>query len=183
MDVLSLLRTDHKNVADLIDAANDCEPGDKRLVELANDIAQALTVHATLEEKFFYPELRDRADDLEDRVDVFEAFAEHDVVEHLIRLLSSGPRRDEQFKAEVQVLGENVKHHVKEEESTIFRLARKLMDADELSDLGERMEAAKARLMNGNRQRASGRTRKTAPSGKKRAAKKSGTRNGAKRRH
>ena len=183
MDVLSLLKTDHKNVADMIDAANDCEPGDKRLVELANDIAQALTVHATLEEKFFYPELRDRADDQEERVDVFEAFAEHDVVKHLIRLLSSGPRRDEQFKAEVQVLGENVKHHVKEEESTIFRLARELMDADELNDLGERMEAAKARLMNGNQPRASGRTGRSVPSRKKRAgSKKSGTRNGAKRR-
>lgn len=147
MDILSLLMADHKKVSDMLEEAQKCESGDRRLSKLANEISQALTVHATLEEKLFYPELRDRSEDSEERVDVFEAFTEHDVVKHLIALLSSGRKQDEQFKAELQVLGETVKHHVKEEESTIFALARELMDPEELGDLGERAESAKGRLM------------------------------------
>jgi hypothetical protein len=44
------------------------------------------------------------------------------------------------------VLGESVKHHVKEEESTIFELARKFMSREELETCGAEMAAEKDRL-------------------------------------
>lgn len=147
MNVLTLLKQDHKMVGDLIDEVQNCEPGDDQLVELCRQIVQALTVHSSIEEKFFYPTLHDRSEDDEERVDVFEAFTEHDVVKHLIALLTSKRKNDDRFKAQLQVLGESVKHHVKEEESTIFALARELLDSDELDKLGEEMESAKKRLM------------------------------------
>ncbi|MBV8373353.1 MAG: hemerythrin domain-containing protein, partial [Candidatus Eremiobacteraeota bacterium] len=56
-DVLTLLHQDHQTVGDLIDEVQDCEPGDRRLQELGRSIAAALTVHAKIEEDFFYPEL------------------------------------------------------------------------------------------------------------------------------
>ena len=147
MDVLSLLKQDHRTVAALLDEAVACEPGDGRLDSLAEEIESALTVHAAIEEKYFYPVLRERAEESEDTVDVFEAYTEHELVKTLIALLRSGRQPDEQFKAEVQVLGESVKHHVKEEESNIFKLAREVMEPDELEELGETMEAAKDRMM------------------------------------
>jgi len=147
MDVLTLLKKDHKAVGALLDRAINCEPEDPKLRDLAREIEEALTVHAAIEEKYFYPALKKRAEDSEDKVDVFEAYAEHDVVKHLIALLTSTRARDERFKAEVQVLSEAVKHHVKEEESTIFALARELLDAKELNSLGATMERAKARLL------------------------------------
>lgn len=171
MDVLALLKQDHKMVGDLIDQVEKCEPGDKRLTELAMQISQALTVHAAIEEKYFYPELRDRSEDDDERVDVYEAFTEHDVVKHLIALVKSGRKRPEEFKAELQVLGENVKHHVREEESTIFNIAREVMDADELNELGDEMAAAKQRLMR------SSASRKT--NGRKTGGRKSTTRKAA----
>jgi len=149
MDVLTLLKNDHKAVGALLDEALDCEPEDDRLHELATQIETALTVHATIEEKYFYPVLRKRAEDSEETVDVFEAYTEHDLIKRLIALLQSGRQPDEQFKAEVQVLCENVTHHVKEEEATIFSLARKLLDRNELDDLGEKMGRAKQRLLAG----------------------------------
>lgn len=169
MDVLTLLKEDHKAVGALLDEAVECEPGDGRLDALAQEIESALTVHAEIEERYFYPALHDRSEEADQSVDVFEAYTEHDLIKTLIALLKSGRQPDEQFKAEVQVLGESVKHHVKEEESTIFSLARELLDADELEALGETMEAAKDRMM--SRAPRNGSARKS--SAKKSPAKKS----------
>lgn len=142
-DILTLLKKDHEEVAGLLERALKMDGDDASFAELAAKIEGALTVHATLEEKLFYRELRDRADRGEDKTDVYEAYVEHDVLKHLIALLKSERRRDEAFKAELQVLGENVKHHVKEEESTIFKLAREVLSKEELDDIGAQFEAAK----------------------------------------
>ena len=133
----------------MLDNVQRCEPEDRRIDELAGEIEKALTAHATLEERLFYPELRDRAEEVDERVDVFEAYTEHEVVKHLLALLKSDRKRDELFKAELLVLGESVKHHVREEESTIFSIARELLDDDELDDIGERWARAKKRLTAG----------------------------------
>lgn len=177
MDVLSLLKKDHRTVEGMLDRALRCEPGDDALHELATQIEKALTVHATIEEKFFYPLLRKRAEETEDTVDVFEAYTEHDLLKKLIALLQSGRQPDEQFKAEVQVLSESVKHHVKEEESTIFSLARELMAKEELDELGAKMEKTKERLMAGDSlspvsSKGSGRTKRKKTPARKASARK-----------
>lgn len=145
-DALSLLHHDHETVGAMVDEIPDCEPGDERLRELAQSMADALTVHAKIEEDLFYPELRDRAEDDEQLTDVFEAYTEHDVIKHLLALIKSERGPDEKFKAELQVLGESVKHHVKEEESTIFKIARSLMSREELVECGSELANEKARL-------------------------------------
>jgi hemerythrin-like domain-containing protein len=67
------------------------------------------------------------------------------VAKHLIELLQNGRPSAEKFKAELQVLSEAVKHHVSEEESTIFGIAKKQLNREELEDLGKKWEAAKRR--------------------------------------
>ena len=146
MNLLDILKEEHRTVEALFDEVQSCEPDDARIDDLANTIRQELSAHLQLEEKLFYPVLRDRSEEDEERVDVFEAYTEHDVAKHLLDLLRSGRKRDGQFKAELQVLGENVKHHAKEEESTVFSLAHELMDDEELDRLGDKWERAKQRL-------------------------------------
>lgn len=182
MDALTLLKNDHKTVGALLDRAKRFEPGDERLAELATEIENALTVHAAIEEKYFYPALHDRSEESDDVVDIFEAYTEHDVIKRLIALLRSGRQPDEQFKAEVQVLAENVQHHVKEEESTIFTLARETLDADELEELGSDMEAAKRRLESRPSTRATRNGAATKSSSKKKSSKKRTPRPPARRR-
>jgi len=145
-DALSLLHADHEAVGAMIDEIEECEAGDERLRDLAKSMATALTAHAKIEEDLFYPELRDRAEGEEQLTDVFEAYTEHDVIKHLLALVKSDRGPDEKFKAELQVLGESVKHHVKEEESTIFKLARTSMSRDELQECGAAMSEEKSRL-------------------------------------
>ncbi|HYG69609.1 MAG TPA: hemerythrin domain-containing protein, partial [Anaeromyxobacteraceae bacterium] len=45
-----------------------------------------------------------------------------------------------QFEAKMTVLKEQVQHHVEEEESELWKLARKSCSKEELEDLGTRME-------------------------------------------
>jgi hemerythrin-like domain-containing protein len=153
MDILSVIKKEHRQAASLLDQAQNCEPGEP-LVKLAKRIEYALSTHVQIEERLFYSRLRKDAEEEEQLVDVYEAYTEHDVAAHLIELLKSGRKPDEKFKAELQVLGESIKHHVKEEESTVFSIARKLITPEELNDLGgkwakarERLDTAKPRKM------------------------------------
>lgn len=144
MDILTALKDDHQAVGDLLEKAMKLDGDDPVFAKLAAQIETALTIHAALEERLFYTPLRERSDAGEDRTDVFEAYTEHYVLKRLIALLQSEKRRDEAFKAELQVLGEDVKHHVKEEESTIFSLARELLSEEEREKIGAEFVAGKA---------------------------------------
>lgn len=168
MDVLDIIKHEHREVSALFDEAKKCEPGDDRLDDLTREIETKLSTHLAIEERLFYARLRDRAEEADERVDVFEAYTEHAAARSLMEMINSGRKPDERFKAELQVLGENVAHHVKEEESTVFGLARKLIERDEREDIGEKWEAAKKRAAS-----SSARGGARSPARKKTGAKKS----------
>jgi hemerythrin-like domain-containing protein len=163
MDILDVIKKEHRQVAGMLDRAEKCDPGDKELLDLTRQIEQALSTHVKIEERLFYSRLREGAEEEKQLVDVYEAYTEHDVADHLLQLLKSGRKPDEKFKAEMQVLGESVKHHVREEESTVFAIARKVMDPEEREGLGEKWAKARQRLdaQAGKSPRGSGSRRKT----------------------
>jgi hemerythrin-like domain-containing protein len=155
VDVLSIIKAEHKEVGALIEEANKCEAGDARLRQLAEEIATKLAAHLAIEERLFYAKLKSRVDEEEEKVDVFEAYTEHTAAKSLMQLLKTHRRPNELFKAEVQVLGENVKHHVEEEESKVFDIARELLKKDELDKIGEAWEKSKKRTTRPSPRRAS----------------------------
>jgi hemerythrin-like domain-containing protein len=179
LDVLAIIKQEHAEVADLFDEAKQCEPGDERLRELAKQIMEKLSMHLSIEERLFYAPLKQRAEEDEDTVDMFEAYTEHAVAKQLMVLLQSGRKPDEKFKAELQVLGESVTHHVKEEESTVFSLAKHLIDNEEREQIGESWERAKARALksstNGAKPSSRGRAKKSSTGRKKTATRKKKT--------
>lgn len=146
MDILEVIKKEHRQAASMLDQADKCDPSDPKLVDFARQLEYALSTHVQIEERLFYSRLRKDAKDEEQKVDVYEAYTEHDVAAHLIDLLKRGRKPDEKFKAELQVLGESVKHHIKEEESTVFSIAHKLISATERDDLGEKWMKARKRL-------------------------------------
>lgn len=146
MSILDVIKKEHRDATAMLDDAQKFDPDDPRLTDLAKRIERALSTHVEIEERLFYAQLRKRAEDQAERVDVFEAYTEHEVASHLIALLKSRRKRDERFKAELQVLGESVKHHVQEEESTIFSLARRLLTQAELDDLGAKWAKARQQV-------------------------------------
>lgn len=147
MNVLDIIKREHREVAALFDEAKKCDAGDERIFELAREVEKNLSTHLTIEERLFYSVLRDKAEEEEEQVDVFEAYTEHAVARTLMEMLTSGRKPDERFKAELQVLGESVEHHVKEEESKVFAVAREHLEKEELDEIGEAWEKAKARAL------------------------------------
>ncbi|MBU6371419.1 MAG: hemerythrin domain-containing protein [Alphaproteobacteria bacterium] len=138
-DALELLSEDHRTVEDLFEEF-ESEDDTDALGALATRICAALRVHTQIEEEIFYPEARTVADD--DTLD--EAEVEHEGARRLIEDISRMQPTDPLFRAKVKVLGEYVKHHVREEEQELFAEVR---DGDlDLDDMGARLAARKAEL-------------------------------------
>jgi SHS2 domain-containing protein len=144
-DAIALLTSDHREVKAMFDkyeeiAKSKADASDRQA--LAETICDMLTVHATIEEEIFYPAARKATQD-DDLLD--EAQVEHDAAKGLIAQIKDMDPDDEFYDAKVKVLGEQIDHHVEEEESEMFPEAKK-SDMD-LADLGTRMTARKKQLV------------------------------------
>jgi len=140
LDALALLKADHDLVTDLFDKFGKART-DKQKDALAEQICSELTIHAEIEEEIFYPAVRDAIDD-EDMMD--EAEVEHASAKELIEQIEESHAGEDKFDAKVTVLGEYIRHHVKEEETEMFPKVRKA-DLD-LKALGAEIAARKAEL-------------------------------------
>lgn len=144
MDALKLLKEDHKTVKALfgeVEALSDRAASQR--AKLFARIDRELTLHAQVEETIFYPEFKRRAEDSEERQEVLEAYEEHAIVKNLLHELEALEPKDETYKPKLTVLKELVNHHVKEEEGTMFKMARELFEKDELDEIGTRIQEAK----------------------------------------
>jgi hemerythrin superfamily protein len=140
-DALALLKEDHRKVEKLFKEFESAK-GDGRKEKLARQICMELTVHTTIEEEIFYPACDGKIE--EDMLK--EAYVEHDAAKLLIAEIEAGSgKTDDFFDAKVQVLGEQIDHHVKEEEDELFPKVRKA-DIDTKA-LGEQLAARKQELM------------------------------------
>ncbi len=140
-NAITMLREDHKKVAGLFEDYEKARSVNvkRRLVE---QICLELTVHAQLEEEIFYPAFKQAAGDKEL---VPEAKVEHDSVKNLIAQVQGKEPDGEDFDAKVKVMGEFVKHHVKEEQNEMFPKAREA--GRDLAERGRQMAERKLQLM------------------------------------
>ena len=118
------------------------EGGDETMKEqLAQKICAALKVHTQLEEEIFYPAAREATGD-NDLLD--EAMVEHAGAKNLIAEIEDMDPADDLYDAKVRVLGEQIRHHVEEEEEELFPEVEDL-DMD-VAAVGEQLTARKAEL-------------------------------------
>jgi hemerythrin-like domain-containing protein len=94
-----------------------------------------------IEEQVFYPMVRAEVPGAGD--EVLEAIEEHHIVKWVLNELEHLPPDAENYDAKVTVLTENVRHHVKEEETELFPDVRKALGRKRLAEVGERLQAAK----------------------------------------
>lgn len=140
-DAIGMLRADHEKVSEMFERYENLRT-EQQKEKLAREICQELRVHAQLEEEIFYPAAREAIED-EDLMD--EAAVEHQSAKDLIAQIQESSPHEELFDAKVKVLGEYIKHHVKEEQNEMFPHVRK-SDLD-LKALAEQMRIRKKELL------------------------------------
>ena len=144
-DATRLLMTDHREVEQLFSQyeklGDDGDPDEKMLI--AAQICAALEVHTQIEEEIFYPAARGQIKQ-QDLLD--EALVEHAAAKELVAEIKGMTSDEPLYDAKVQVLGEQVRHHVREEENELFPQVRKTsLDLQELgAQLAERKKARMA---------------------------------------
>ena len=123
-DAIAMLTADHKKVKKLFadfDKLRDTG-SDEDKASIVDQICNELKIHTELEEEIFYPAVRKAIDD-GDLMD--EALVEHAGAKDLIAQLEDASPEDDLYDAKVTVLGEQIDHHVKEEEGDMFPKAKK----------------------------------------------------------
>lgn len=140
MDAIDLLLSQHAKARELMDDVKGASGAAQHVS--AEELATDLAIHMEIEEQIFYPACRRAGlDDL-----LGESFAEHAKVKkaltRLVALEEEGPEFDRLFDE----ISQDVLHHVEEEEDEMFPKMREKFSADELAQLGSRMETLAAEL-------------------------------------
>ena len=112
---LTLLEQDHREVDAYFEEYEKAQGEAKEAVALK--ICLALQVHAQIEEEIFYPAVRDV---IENGELLDEAIVEHAAAKQLIAEIEAMEVGDQLRDAKVKVLGEQIRHHVQEEEGELF---------------------------------------------------------------
>ena len=147
-DAIALMKEDHKKVKGLLSELEETsEKGVKKREKLLAQIVKEVKVHTQIEEEIFYPAYRDAVTKKDDRKLFFEATYEHHVVDLVIPELKRTNPSSEQFGAKAKVLKELIEHHADEEEKEMFPKARRVLNAEELRELGGEMQRRKQQLM------------------------------------
>lgn len=145
---IALLKQDHEKVKGLLtELESTTERATKKREQLVADIEMEIKVHSKIEEEIFYPAYKNAAKKKNDRELYYEATEEHHVVDMVLPELKATSPKSEQFGAKAKVLKELIEHHIEEEETEMFKKARRLMKSDQLQELGKVMEARKTSLL------------------------------------
>jgi iron-sulfur cluster repair protein YtfE (RIC family) len=143
MNAIELLKQDHDKVDKLFQQVK-AEQGDMR--ELFEQIRIELEVHTQIEEQVFYPYLIENGnEELQDITK--EGIEEHHQAKTLIREIKNLSEESEKLDPKLQVLMEDIEHHVQEEEGEMFPMVVEQFDGDTLEELGQELQEMKQALM------------------------------------
>lgn len=135
MDAIDLLERQHREIERLFKKAESAK-GEAKAGFVAQ-IADKLAVHATIEEKIFYPgSIGERTEEM-----LREAVEEHLAAKRICADLLECDVDDPQYDAKVSVLKEILQHHIEEEESQLFPRVKRAFGRDMLEEFGEEMQA------------------------------------------
>jgi len=148
MNAIAMLKHQHREVEALFNQFHKAKIGSARQ-NVFDRIADALAVHAAIEERHFYPSVKERSTE----GILLESLEEHLAVKRVIADLLRLDAGDETFAAKVKVLEDEVLHHVEEEEDTLFPLVEQMFDDEALESLGEAMEETQTALLRAGRPR------------------------------
>lgn len=141
--ITDMIRFDHSHVlVTFHQYTADAKPKVKKA--LAETMCDALEIHATLEEEFFYPAMRGIGSD---EPVLLKSVPEHNEMRRLISELRATPASEIRHDQLLQQLMRDVIHHVADEETVLLPHAERLLGKDRLSELGAAMTKRRLELL------------------------------------
>ncbi|MFU8798068.1 MAG: hemerythrin domain-containing protein, partial [Gammaproteobacteria bacterium] len=142
MDIYQYLKRDHKKVKNLFSEIIS-EKRNKKRKNLLDEVIEELTLHMESERKTFYKELKKQS---ESKEEAQHGDKEHGYIKKAIAKLTELPAESTEWFVQLGELKSIVEHHIKEEESTMFKAAKKILSKEMASDLVDKMEAEKQKI-------------------------------------
>ncbi|MEJ0026178.1 MAG: hemerythrin domain-containing protein [Rhizomicrobium sp.] len=144
-DILDTLKQEHDEVKELLGKLVDTEKAAER-TSLVKQIKAALIPHVRAEEKVVYDAIIAQRDK-DAKVDGNEGYIEHKHADIALKRLDTiRPASSPEFTAAAKVLKELVEHHIKDEESNVWRDVRKTFDGDQRIEMNRKYEATKQKV-------------------------------------
>ncbi|MGE3974830.1 MAG: hemerythrin domain-containing protein [Bdellovibrionales bacterium] len=141
MTIYEALETDHRKVKQLlIRLVGITDKNASERHDLISQIRDELIPHARAEESIFYNSMRELESGNEE---VMHGYKEHMEAETLLRMLQVRDKIDMEWKKTAQQLKDALEHHIQEEESKIFSVARRLFTEEEARMMGQAFEKLK----------------------------------------
>ena len=144
MDIYSLIKKDHQEVASFFRRLKAAEGFAETSEQLFAQLREELELHAHAEERVWYPALREAEGT---QALVVEALDDHELVQNLLDELAASRMDDAAWNEKLEVLEEHVENHIEEEESNIFDAARQLFSAEQAVELAQHWQTAKQEHM------------------------------------
>jgi hemerythrin superfamily protein len=144
MQIYEALKKDHDKVKQLLaDLLALDDENDEARGALVEQIRDELIPHSRAEESVFYNSLR--------AVDATKSLAMHGYKEHLeaeghLRMLQIKDRTDMDWKDTAQKLQESLLHHILEEETIMFEMAKEVLTSEEAEMMTEAFERLKPEI-------------------------------------
>lgn len=137
MSFFNLLKEEHQEARKVLKTLVQQENIDKKKTE---EICQKLLLHMEMEEKYFYPCVKNVQDtaDLEE-----EAVLEHKEAKRAIKQILGRELDEVAYKVQVEMLQLEIEHHVEEEENELFPKAKKILSKAEVQEITGKMEQLK----------------------------------------
>lgn len=142
MNPFTLLHNDHEKVSQLFQQIQQSENLSERR-DLFEILKAELLAHAEVEEKYFYPVLEKKEEDIEMEE---RAIDEHEEVKQKLEEIEN-TEDDQQWMSLLTKLKEEIEHHVEEEESEIFSEVQNILDDRQIEKLGDKLKKEKAKKL------------------------------------
>lgn len=138
INVIDMILIDHRFVKECIETLTDEHADKNKKLAVARGFLEALQKHSDAEKEVVYTPLESEE---EFHFNILEAQIEHGIVDEKVKALKnrvahSRTLKDE-IEAELKVLAELVKHHIKEEESELLPKMSEELDEETLREMGQ----------------------------------------------
>jgi hemerythrin superfamily protein len=143
-DVIEILEHDHREVEQMFSELEalrgaSTDEAKSRRKELTDRVTIELVRHSVAEEVLVYPKVEDKVS----AGQAEHAREEHAEAEETMHRLEKLDADDPSFDDELATLMAEIRHHIEDEEGQMFASMRQAIDADELRNLGARVEGFK----------------------------------------